>query len=246
LAGIWWDIETIDNTSKTVDRMKWPKRLIIVRHGESEHNLAVDLFDEGSDELLRKQYDVRDMDIPLTKKGVYQAKETGKYLAKKERFDICFCSPYKRTLQTAQNITDQFDYDINIYLDNRLREKEFGKLHGLSKEQIKEKYPEEYHDRERDGKYWYRLPRGENYPDVEARIHNFLDKLVRDWAGKKVLIVTHQVCCKLFRALFEHLGEEEVLALEDIDNCGIQSYSIDTSKVKEGRLKIEEFNKVVY
>ncbi len=193
-----------------------------------------------------EQKKIRDADILLTDEGISQAQETGEYLSKGEKFDICFSSPYMRTLQTAENITSKLPYKVKIFKDNRLREKEFGRLHGYKTEEIKEKYPEEFEDRERDGKYWYRLPRGENYPDVEARIHSFLDKLARDYGGSNVLVVTHQVCYKMFRALFEHLGEKEVLALEETSNCGIQEYKIDTSKRKEGRLKLVSYNKVVY
>ena len=227
-------------------KLKWPKNLVIVRHGQSTLNVAQDLLEDNLGELLEEQKNVRDADITLTKEGVIQAKKTGEFLSKEEKFDICFSSPYMRTMQTAENIISKFDYDLRIFKDNRLREKEFGRLHGYKTEEIREKYPEEFADRERDGKYWYRLPRGENYPDVEARIHSFLDKLSRDYGGKNVLVVTHQVCYKMFRALFEHLGEKEVLELEETPNCGVQKFIIDTSKTKEGRLKLIMFNEVGY
>ena len=226
--------------------IKWPNRLTIVRHGQSEQNVALDLFDEGLDEALRYQKEVRDAEIVLTKTGVWQAEKTGLYLAATKPFDICFSSPYKRALQTAAAILSKFDCQVKTYKDNRLREKEFGRLHGFSTEEIRERYPEEFHDRERDGKYWYRLPRGENYPDVEARVHSFLAKLHRDYTGKSVLVVTHQVPYKMFRALFQHLDEEGVLALPDTPNCGIQEYRIDVSRVSEGRLRLVEFNKTAY
>ncbi len=90
------------------------------------------------------------------------------------------------------------------------------------------------------------MPGGENYPDVEQRIHMFLDKLVRDYAGKNVLVITHQVPCLLFTALFEHLGEREVLDLGDFANCGIEEFVLDTSKKPEGRLVLKDFNRVAY
>jgi len=226
--------------------LKWPTRLVIVRHGQSEQNVALDLLEDNLEELLAEQKKIKDADICLTDIGLQQAEETGKYLNQTEPFDICFSSPYKRTVQTAENIVSQLGYDLRIFKDNRLREKEFGRLHGFKTEEIKALYPEEFEDRERDGKYWYRLPRGENYPDVEARVHSFLDKLTRDYGGKSVLVVTHQVPYKMFRALFEHLGEKEVLDLEDTPNGGMQEYSIDTSSTPEGRLKLIQFNETAY
>lgn len=225
---------------------KWPERLVIVRHGQSEQNLALDLLDDNLEETLHRLQKTRDADIAVTETGIWQAEQTGLYLGTTEPFDICFSSPYKRTLQTTEGIISQFPYKLQYYEDERLREKEFGRLHGLTAKDIREQYPEEFKDRERDGKYWYRLLRGENYPDVNDRVHRFQDKLVRDWSGKSVLVVTHQIPYLSFRTLFEHLNEGQVLALGDVPNCGIQEYRLDTSKYPEGRMKLEEWNKVVY
>lgn len=226
--------------------LKWPKRLVIVRHGQSEQNVALDLLEENLEEMLEQQKEIRDADVKLTDTGIWQAEQTGIYLNSTDRFDICFSSPYLRTLQTAEAIISQLDYDLAIYKDNRLREKEFGKLHGYKPDEIRELFPDEFHDRERDGKYWYRLPRGENYPDVETRVHGFLDKLVRDYGGKNVLSLTHQVPYKLFRALFEHLDENGVISLDNTPNCGIQEYNIDTIEKPEGRMKLVLYDEVAY
>ncbi len=226
-------------------RPKWPRSLVIVRHGQSALNVAKDLEDENLEEALKKLRSVRDVDIELTQRGHWQAHETGKFL-QGEPFDICFASPYTRTIQTAEDIVSKLQHQPRIYTDNRIREKEFGVLHGYTTGQIRTLFPFEFESREREGKYWYRLPGGENYPDVEQRLHSFLDKLVRDYAGKNVLVVTHQVPVKLFRALFEHLGEKEVLALEDTPNCGIEKFLLDTSGVPEGRMKLSMYNNIAY
>lgn len=226
--------------------VKWPKRLIIIRHGQSEQNVALDILQKNLDQILEQQKKVRDADIRLTDYGVSQAIETGKYLSRMEKLDICFSSPYARTLQTADNIVKNVGYDLKLFTDFRLIEKEFGRLHGYSTKEIEKNYPEEYEDRKRDGKFYYRMPRGENYLDVMNRVHSFLDKLHRDYAGKSVLIVTHQVPYVLFRALFEHLNEKEILALGDVPNCGIEEFVLDTSKHAEGNLKLSKFNIVAY
>ena len=225
---------------------KWPSRLVVVRHGQSELNVAKDLFDDGLPETLQKLADVRDVDINLTETGIQQAEQTGDYLAGSPQFDICFSSPYRRALMTADIIASRLPYSLTIYKDNRIREKEFGVLHGLTTDDIEHQFPHEYRARKREGKYWYRLPGGENYPDVEQRLHSFLDKLHRDYAGMNVLVVTHQVPCLVFRVLYEHLDEDGVLALGDVPNCGIHEYIIDTSKVSEGRMRLTKFNEVAY
>lgn len=74
-----------------------------------------------------------------------------------------------------------------------------------------------------------------------------MEKISREYATKSVLVVTHQVPYKLFRALFEHLGEEEVLALEPVKNCGMQIYEIQVSdKYPFGRMQLKAFNVVAY
>ncbi len=229
-----------------MSKNKWPVNITVIRHALSEQNALLDLLDDNLEEKIRALQTKRDADIELAQEGFFQAEETGKYLGTKEPYDICFSSPYKRTLQTAETILAQLPHTMRLFKDNRLREKEFGRLHGLTTEEIKQKYPEEYLDRERDGKYWYRLPRGENYPDVEMRVHSFLDKLHREYAGKRVLIVTHQVPYLLFRALFEHLGEEEVLNLGNVPNCGIQEFLLTKTDAGKERMKLKEYNFVAY
>lgn len=226
--------------------LKWPSRLVVIRHGRSELNEAKDLLDKGIEDKLRALSEKRDVDMELVAEGIYQAQETGKYLATTEPFDICFSSPYKRTLDTAKNIIEQLPYALPIFKVNRLREKEFGSLHGLSSQDIKEQFPHEYKARQRDGKYYYRLPGGENYLDVEDRVHRFLDKLIREYAGKHVVIVTHHVPCVMFRAIFEHLGEKEVLDLGDVHNCGMAEYRPDTSKKPEGKMRTLSWNQIAY
>ena len=226
--------------------LKWPKRLVIVRHGQSELNVAKDLLDEGLPETLTLLAGKRDVDVDLTQTGIWQAEQTGVFLANKEPFDICFSSPYRRAIRTAHIITSQFGYKIQLFKDNRIREKEFGTLHGLTTDDIERQFPHEYTARKREGRYWYRLPGGENYPDVEQRLHSFLDKLVRDWADKSVLVITHQVPYLMTRALFQHLDEDGVLVLGDVPNCGMQEYVPDTSKSPEGRMLLRSFNITAY
>src|SRR5437016_13796362 len=51
--------------------------------------------------------------------------------------------------------------------EERIREIEFGILDGLTSDGIVAQYPREFIRRNREGKYWYRPPGGENRPDVD-------------------------------------------------------------------------------
>jgi len=217
---------------------------LIVRHGESEHNAVLDLHQPILN--IQAVSSIRDADVRLTPRGVLQARATGTFLSTTNRLDICFTSPYLRAIQTTEEIVSQLGYPLKVYRSNNLREKEFGRLHGLQEQHVRDKYPEEYTARERDGKYWYRFPGGENYPDVEFRVMTFLEKLSREFAGRSVLIVTHQVPYKMFRAILQHLDEDAVLGLENVANCGVQEYLLDCKKSQDGRLKLQTFNFVAY
>ena len=228
---------------------KWMDRLVIVRHGESQRNV-------GKGEALRAgrlEYHggVRDMDVTLTSRGIAQAEATGKYLARKFRFDKVFVSPYERAIQTTQLMMKCFADPVDLTYEERIREKEFGVLDGLTKEGIKKKYPEEWARRERDGKYYYRPPGGESYPDVALRIHSFLGTLVRDCRKQSVLVVCHSVVVLMFRRLLERLTEKELLAIDrdpeqDVCNCSVTWYEFDPRAGDKGRMVLREFNGVHY
>ena len=121
--------------------LKWPKRLVVIRHGQSRLNVAKDLMDEGVVETISMLADIRDVDIDLTDVGEWQAEQTGIYLADSEPFDICFSSPYRRALKTAEIIASKLPYPLKIFKDNRIREKEFGTLHCMTTEGIKKQFP---------------------------------------------------------------------------------------------------------
>ena len=125
-------------------------RLVIVRHGESQRNVR--RFQAQQEGSLEYHGDVRDMDVGLTPRGMRQALETGKYLGRQFRFDRVFVSPYERTLRTATVLLEQFPYAVETTVEERIREKEFGILDGLTGRGIRSKYPDESRRREREGK----------------------------------------------------------------------------------------------
>jgi broad specificity phosphatase PhoE len=228
---------------------KWMNHLVIVRHGESQRNVGK----QAAQAAGRLEYggDVRDMDVALTTCGVRQAEATGEFLSQKFRFDRVFVSPYLRTAQTAQLMMKHFKHTAESTIEERIREKEFGILDGLTKKGIHEKYPDEERRRERDGKYYYRPPGGESYPDVALRVHSFIGTLVRECARQSVLLVCHSVIVLAFRRLLERLTEKELLAIDrdpeqDVCNCSVTWYEFDPRAGNKGRLVLREFNGVHY
>ena len=228
---------------------RWMNDLVIVRHGESQRNVRRAQAQQEGD--LEYHGDVRDMDVALTPRGLRQSLETGKYLGREFRFDRVFVSPYERTLQTATIFLKQFPYPVDLTLEERIREKEFGILDGLTGQGIRSKYPDEWRRREREGKYYYRPPGGESYPDVALRVYSFLGTLARDCRQQSVLVVCHSVVVLTFRRLLERLTEKTLLAIDrdpgqDVANCSVTWYTYDSGAGHRGRLVLREFNGVHY
>jgi len=232
-----------------VSQQRWMSNLVIVRHGESQRNVRrAEAQQEGR---LEYHGDVRDMDVALTPRGLRQALETGKYLGREFHFDRVFVSPYERTHQTATTMLKQFPYQVDLSLEERIREKEFGILDGLTGEGIRSKYPDEARRREREGKYYYRPPGGESYPDVALRVHSFLGTMARDCRRQSVLVVCHSVVVLTFRRLLERLTEKTLLEIDrdpghDVCNCSVTWYAYDSGAGRRGRLVLREFNGVHY
>src|SRR3954453_19800366 len=86
-------------------RQNWPERLRLVRHGQSQGNVARDAADEaGAHEI---DIDLRDVDVPLSTLGTEQAKAAGRWFAalpRDERPELILSSPYVRAKQTAEII----------------------------------------------------------------------------------------------------------------------------------------------
>ena len=223
---------------------KWPSHFVIVRHGESERNVA-------KDEAKRADVDsfssgLRDMDTKLTEKGHEQAEAVGDYLAKYYRFDVLFVSPYLRTVETSKDIASKLTHSPQLVVEERIREIEFGVLDGLTPKGITVNYPEEDARREREGKYWYRPPGGESRPDVALRVQSFLGTLTRDYRQKSVLIVCHSVVVLIFRRLLERWGENDYLKVDreaDVMNCSLTIYDYDREKEK---LLLNCYNRICF
>jgi broad specificity phosphatase PhoE len=223
---------------------KWPSYLVIVRHGESERNVAKGIAKSKGAHTYSS--DLRDMETPLTERGRMQAHLTGKHLANEYKFDAVFTSPYVRTEQTAEAIIGQFAARPQVVREERIREIEFGSLDGLTTKGMKAKYPKEFARRHREGKYWYRPPGGESRPDVALRVHSFLGTLTRDYREQSVLIVSHSVVVLVFRRLLERWGEKEYMkvdAEDDVLNCSVTAYRYDRKRIK---LALASYNKTFY
>lgn len=229
---------------------RWPARLWLVRHGQSAGNVARDAA--LRDALHRIALDGRDMDVPLSPLGERQAQALGdwfKQLPDGERPDILLCSPYLRARQTTLLFRKAGGAagDEPICADERLREKEFGILDGLTAPGIANVYPDQAEFRRLLGKFYHRPPGGESWCDVILRIRSLLDTVSLHYAERRVMIVCHQVVVLCLRYILEHLDEAEILRIDaeaNVANCGLTEYRFDPAMGRSGGLKLVRYNDV--
>jgi probable phosphoglycerate mutase len=228
---------------------RWPERLWIVRHGESAGNVARDLATASG--LPRIDIAMRDVDVPLSPLGHRQACALGAWFAEQpeaERPEVVLTSPYLRARTTADVMRECGGFSPEAHRptpDERLREKEFGILDRLTSAGIAASHPDQAEFRRLLGKFYHRPPGGESWCDVILRLRSALDTLSLHHAGRRVLIVSHQVVVLCLRYLIEEMTEEEVLAIDragDVANCSVTEYRLDPAAGPNGCLKLHRYN----
>ena len=219
-------------------RQNWPQRLWLVRHGQSQGNVARDAAHEAGSSVI--DLDLRDVDVPLSELGHEQAQATGRWFAalpEADKPEVLLSSPYIRARQTAEAICEAGGLAGGAkptVTDERLREREFGIFDGLTTLGIREKFPEEAAHRAKMGKFYHRPPGGESWADVILRLRSVMNTINLQYADKRVLVVCHQVVVLCFRYILDELTEADVLTIDkqsEILNCGICAYDFEPNQL---------------
>jgi broad specificity phosphatase PhoE len=217
--------------------------LLLIRHGESEGNVAATEAREAGVEVI--DVPARDADVDLSGTGRDQAKALGAALgriAQERRPDAIVSSPYARARQTAEIAAETAGWPLEVRTDERLRDRELGILDRLTRLGVENRYPEESDRREWLGKLYYRPPGGESWADVALRLRSVLAELNSLGMGHRVMLVCHDAVIMLFRYVLEGLSERELLDLaarETILNASMTRF-VRPSGV--GRWTLESFN----
>lgn len=215
-------------------RLNWPAKMWLVRHGQSQGNVARDAAHQAG--LHEIAITVRDVDVPLSELGERQAKAAGDWFAsmpQDEQPEVLLCSPYLRARQTAKIICEAgalADGPNHPIVDERLREREFGIFDRLTTTGIRARFPAEAEHRKMLGKFYHRPPGGESWADVILRLRSMLNTINLHYCDRRVMVVCHQVVVLCFRYILEELDEAEILRIDkqaDILNCGICAYDFD-------------------
>lgn len=202
-----------------------PKRIILVRHGESQGNLDTSAYSTTPDHK-----------ISLTEQGRAQARLAGSCLRDLiSGHGSCpdwlvhfYVSPYERTRSTLREIGKSFSKKrvIGVREECRIREQDFGNF------QVEERMKDIKETREKFGRFFYRFPEGESAADVFDRVSSFLESLWRDIDLNRLhsdpsqdlnlIIISHGLASRVFLMKWFKWTVEQFELLNNLGNCEIR------------------------
>lgn len=185
--------------------------LLLVRHGESQGNVAATLAHQSGAHVINVP--ARDADVELSDTGREQALALGRLFAgfPEDRRAAVWSSPYLRARQTAELAVHTGGWNTPVVLDERLRDRELGILDMLTSAGVEARLPQEAERRRWLGKFYYRPPGGESWADVVLRLRSLIADLDRLYPGQRVLLVCHDAVILLIRYILEGLTEPQLL-----------------------------------
>lgn len=191
------------------------QKLYFVRHGQTLLN-AADHVQGG------------DIDSLLLEKSVEDALRTGIYL-KKTAISRAISSPQLRAHDTAKYILSEFDREVSLETDSRLKEFGYGSWEGLHIPALAKKYPETFlHLREEPHKYNPVQFGGETYPELIARGTESVLHYANKYPDEDLLFVGHSI---LWTATLLSLVGFEIKDIRSQEPLGNTSVS---TLIKEG------------
>lgn len=198
-----------------------PKRIILIRHGQSEGNVNKQIYATTPDYAVQ-----------LTNVGIQQVKDAASHIKQLigDEPVAYYVSPFWRTRQTYLVLRSTIP-EWKYYEDLRIREQEWMtsfQAVNLIDEAARDSY----------GHMYYRFGTGESNADVYDRISDFLNTLFRDFQKedfpKNTIIVTHGMAMRVFLMRFFHMTVEEFELLANPKNAEYVVLELDT----DGHYKI--------
>lgn len=185
-------------------------KLLLVRHGQSGGNVAGTFGGHSP--------------TPLSDLGKRQAEITAKALAK-ERIDVVYSSDLARAVQTAEPLAELLDLEVNK--TTAFRERNVGVLEGLTFNESKEKYPQDYYALI-NRKINHKITEGESYRELLKRGINALNEIFFAHRGKRIAVFSHTgaICyltLYLMGAINRNTKQTPWLVTS---NCGINRFEI--------------------
>ena len=197
--------------------------LIFVRHGETEWN-----------QNGRWQGHT---DVPLSDVGREQARRLARRLQKEGAIlDQIYASDLGRALETAQIVAEAYGLPVHPLFE--LREMNLGSWSGLTSDQIRERFPEDW-ARHRSREDFRRGEHGETLGEMRTRMLQTVERLAAEHPGQRLLVVTHGGPIRVLADHIAQLGGGQPVGF-------ILNTSLTEIVVNGNALEVTRFNDVAH
>lgn len=178
-----------------------------------KRGLKIYLFRHGQTDFNRNNDFTGWFDAKITRTGLEDAKIVAERL-KDKKFQIAFHTSLSRSKDTLNEVLKSHQECENILQDDRMIERNYGKLNGKTHWEIVKEYGVKEYD------LWHRSwdkapPKGESFKDVEKRVTLFIKDLKKLMLKENfnVAISAHGNSIRLFRKIMENLSIKETCNL---------------------------------
>ena len=182
------------------------EEIVLVRHGESEGNVAYNRSVDGDHSLYAGAFMDRHSSLwRLTDRGREQAMAAGRWMNENlaPGFEGCYTSEYLRAMETAALLELP---GAQWLPEVMLRERDWGEYDLASQEQRASAYARYEKRRRRESLFWS-PPGGESLAQVVQRVDSMLLFLNRRYSGQRVVAVCHGEMMWAFRLRFERCAK---------------------------------------
>ena len=186
-------------------------KIFLLRHGETAYNAD------------NNRYCGR-TDIPLTQKGIKQAEEVKRQLEGME-FAAVYSSPLKRAFTTAKIASGK-----TAVIDERLIEADFGEWEGKTKEEFIAENGSLWLDWMKNPAIYRAGGTGESGAEIVARVDDFFQSLLQDYAEGNIMVVAHNGINRLFMAHKLGMPLKNYRQLVQ-QNSSITCFTLDTNGI---------------
>ncbi|MDQ1721676.1 MAG: ribonuclease / adenosylcobalamin/alpha-ribazole phosphatase [Pseudonocardiales bacterium] len=162
-----------NNNGAWVPPQSIPTRLLLVRHGVTEHSLA-------------RRFAGRS-DLELTDAGREQARRAADRVAELGPVDVLISSPLRRARQTAQQLADRLE--LPVLIEDDMIETDFGDWDGYTFDEVRQRWPAELERWLADPAV--APPSGESFETVTRRVRRARNRILAQHSGKTVVVVSH-------------------------------------------------------
>jgi ribonuclease H / adenosylcobalamin/alpha-ribazole phosphatase len=200
-----------------------PTRMLLLRHGQTELS-------------VQRRYSGRG-NPALTDLGRRQAEAAAEYIARRGGVAAVVTSPLQRAYDTAAAAAKALKLDVIV--EDGLIETDFGAWEGLTFAEAAARDPELHPNWLRDVRV--SPPDGESFANVHTRVRRVVDRIIAEYGGKTVLVVSHVTPIKTVLQLALDAGPSVLYRLHlDLASLSIAEFYPD------GRASVRLVNQTAY